>query len=247
MASRPHRERDAAPGAIPDSRDPSERSMANLFDILGPTMVGPSSSHTAGAARLGFVARAVAGGQPDRALIELHGSFAMTGEGHGTKRAMIGGLLGYRPDDTRLRESLERATETGLAYEFETADLGDEAHPNSARIHLWRGETKTVLRGCSVGGGRILIEEIDGLPVALTGSLPTIVVQADDVPGTIAEITGLCAEEGLNVATMRVDRTNRGGYALMTIEVDGRIPLELEATLSEKPWAHWVRVIRQLG
>lgn len=221
--------------------------MANLFDILGPTMVGPSSSHTAGAARLAFVARAVSGGQPERALIELHGSFAMTGEGHGTKRAIVGGLLGYRPNDARLRESLERAAEAGLEYEFETADLGEEAHPNTARIHLWRGDTQTVVRGCSVGGGRILVEEIDGFPVALAGGLPTVIVQADDVPGTIAAITGLCAEQGLNVATMRVDRTGRGGYALMTIEVDGRIPAELESALGEKPWAHWVRVIRQLG
>ena len=221
--------------------------MVNLFDILGPRMVGPSSSHTAGAARLGFVARAVAGGQPERAHIGLHGSFAMTGEGHGTKRAIIGGLLGYRPDDPRLRESLEQAEGAGLEYEFETVDLGDGAHPNSALIQVWRGDTQTRIRGCSVGGGRIRVEEIDGFPVEFTGTLPTVIVQADDVPGTIAEITGLCAEQGLNVATMRVDRTNRGGYALMTIEVDGRIPPELESELHEKPWAHWVRVIRQLG
>ncbi len=235
------------PEAVSASRDPNGRNMASLFDILGPTMVGPSSSHTAGACRLGFVARAVAGGRPERALIELHGSFAMTGEGHGTKRAIIGGLLGYRPDDPRLRESLEQAAEAGLEYEFEQADLGDEAHPNSARIHLWRGEVHTRIQGCSVGGGRIRVEEIDDFPVEFTGSLPTVIVQADDVPGTIAEIGGLCAEQGLNVATMRVDRTNRGGYALMTIEVDGRIPAELESALGEKPWAHWVRVIRQLS
>lgn len=221
--------------------------MANLFDILGPIMVGPSSSHTAGAARLGFVARAVAGEQPERALIELHGSFAMTGDGHGTKRAIIGGLLGYRPDDPRLRESLERAVEAGLEYEFETVDLGDDAHPNSVRIHLWRDDAQTQVRGCSVGGGRIRVEEIDGFPVEFSGSLPTVIVLADDVPGTIAEITGLCAEQGLNVATMRVDRTARGGHALMTIEVDGRIPAELESDLEQKPWAHRVRVIRELG
>lgn len=221
--------------------------MANLFDILGPTMVGPSSSHTAGACRLGLVAQAIAGRRPERALIELHGSFAMTGEGHGTKRAIIGGLLGYRPDDPRLRESLEQAAATGLEYEFEQTDLGDEAHPNSARIQLWHGETHTRVQGCSVGGGRILVEEIDGFPVEFTASLPTVIVQADDVPGTIAAISGLCAERGLNVATMRVDRTTRGGHALMTIEVDGQIPALLESELSEKPWAHRVRVLPRLG
>lgn len=221
--------------------------MANLFDILGPTMVGPSSSHTAGACRLGLVVRAIAGGTPDRAEIELHGSFAMTGEGHGTRRALVGGLLGYAPDDPRLRDSLERAAEQGLEVPFRSTDLGEAAHPNTARLTVWRGDAKTVVRGCSIGGGRIRIEEIDGLAVQLTGALPTLVVLADDVPGTIAQIAGLFSERELNLATMRVDRTGRGERALMTIEVDGPIPTELASQLLEKPWVHWVRTIRQLG
>lgn len=220
--------------------------MANLFDILGPTMVGPSSSHTAGACRLGLVTRAIAGGTPDRTEIELHGSFAMTGEGHGTKRALVGGLLGYGPDDARLRDSLERAAEEGLEVSFASADLGDTAHPNTARLAVWRGEARTVVRGCSIGGGRIRVEEIDGLAVSLTGTLPTLVVLADDVPGTIAAITGLFAERELNLATMRVDRTGRGERALMTIEVDGPIPAELASLLLDKPWVHWVRTIQRL-
>jgi L-serine dehydratase len=220
--------------------------MANLFDILGPTTVGPSSSHTAGASRLGFVARALAGGTPDRARIELHGSFAMTGAGHGTKRAIVGGLLGYRPDDLRLRESLELAAERGMEFDFENADLGESVHPNSARIQAWRGESRTTVRGCSVGGGRILIEELDGFPVEFSGTQPTVVVQADDVPGTIAKIAGLCAERGINVATMHVDRVARGEHALMTIEVDGSIPSGLEGELRGMPWIHWVRLIQQL-
>ncbi len=220
--------------------------MTKLFDILGPTMVGPSSSHTAGACRLGYVTRAIAGGTPDRARIELHGSFAMTGEGHGTKRAIIGGLLGYRPDDPRLRDSLERAEESGLEYAFTTIDLGEDAHPNTARIHVWRGDVETSVTGCSIGGGRIRVTEIDGIPVSLTGALNTLVVVADDVPGTIAEIAGLFSERGLNLATMKVDRTGRGERALMTIEVDGKIPRDVVAELRDAPWAHWVRTIRQL-
>ncbi len=220
--------------------------MTKLFDILGPTMVGPSSSHTAGACRLGYVTRAIAGGTPDRARIELHGSFAMTGEGHGTKRAIIGGLLGYRPDDPRLRDSLERAEESGLEYAFTTIDLGEDAHPNTARIHVWRGDVETSVTGCSIGGGRIRVTEIDGIPVSLTGALNTLVVVADDVPGTIAEIAGLFSERGLNLATMKVDRTGRGERALMTIEVDGKIPRAVVAELRDAPWAHWVRTIRQL-
>ncbi|MDX1577791.1 MAG: L-serine ammonia-lyase, iron-sulfur-dependent subunit beta [Gemmatimonadota bacterium] len=221
--------------------------MANLFDILGPTMVGPSSSHTAGACRLGYVTYALAGGVPDRAEIELHGSFAMTGEGHGTKRAIIGGLLGLAPDDGGLRDSLDRAGDAGLAYEFRSADLGEDAHPNTARIRVWRGDRETRVLGSSIGGGRIEVHEIDGIPVSLTGTLPAIVVLADDVPGTIAQITGLFAERDLNLATMRVDRTGRGERALMTIESDRAVPSELVEELEKKPWAHWVRRLDRLA
>ena len=209
-------------------------------------MVGPSSSHTAGACRLGFVTQALAGGRPDRAEVELHGSFAMTGEGHGTKRAIVGGLLGMRPDDAGLRESLDRARREGMDVSFRTADLGEDAHPNTARIRVWRGGRETVLRGASIGGGRIEVEEVDGMAVALTGRLPTLVLVADDVPGTIAEIAGLFARRALNVATMRVDRTGRGERALMTVEIDGPIPDEVVGEIEAKPWAQWIRAIGRL-
>lgn len=220
--------------------------MTGLFDILGPTMVGPSSSHTAGACRLGYVTRAIAGGTPERAEIALHGSFAMTGEGHGTKKAIVGGLLGYRPDDARLRDSLERAREAGLDVSFESVDLGQEAHPNTARLRVWRGGEETTVLGASIGGGRIRMVEVDGFAVSLTGRLPTLVVYADDVPGTIAAIAGMFAERNLNLATMHVDRTGRGEQALMTIEVDDHIPDDLLAGLQEQPWVHWIRSIRRL-
>lgn len=220
--------------------------MTNLFDILGPSMVGPSSSHTAGACRLGYVTRALAGGRPEQATIELHGSFAMTGEGHGTRRAIVGGLLGMRPDDPGLRNSLALAEEEGLDARFETVDLGPEAHPNTARVRVRLGGRETMLRGCSVGGGRIRVEEIDGMPVSLTGTLPTLVILADDVPGTTAAVTGLLAERGLNLATMRVDRTGRGERALTTIETDGPIPEEVPGILLEKPWIHWIRALNPL-
>lgn len=209
-------------------------------------MIGPSSSHTAGASRLGFVAQSLVGGHPDLARIELHGSFAMTGEGHGTKRAIVGGLLGLRPDDPALRESLRMAEEAGLEFTFANVDMGPETHPNTARITVRNGENETRVRGCSVGGGRILVQEIDGMDVALTGTLPTMVVLADDVPGTIAEIAGLFAQRGLNMATMRVDRTGRGERALMTIEADAEISDDLAAELIRKPWIHWIRTIARL-
>ena len=221
--------------------------MARLFDILGPTMVGPSSSHTAGASRLGYLTRAIIGGTPGRARIGLHGSFAMTGEGHGTKRALVGGLLGFPPDDVRLRDSFEEAEKVGLEYEFEDVDLGDEAHPNSARLEVWRDDQRTEVIGSSIGGGRVKLTRIDGFDVDLTGNLPTLVVLADDVPGAIARITGLFASRDLNVATMRVDRTGRGQRALTTIEVDHEIPAELVEELREQEWVHWTRSCQRIA
>ena len=221
--------------------------MTGLFDILGPRMVGPSSSHTAGAARLGYVVHAIVDGVPDTASVGLHGSFAMTGEGHGTKIAITGGLLGFRPDDARIRDALQLAEETGLEVEFRNVDLGEEAHPNSATFDVTRGDDRIRLVGCSIGGGRIKVQRIDGFPVDLSGSLPTIVVQADDVPGTVAEITGMLAKRQLNIATIRVDRTGRGERALMTIETDEDVPEELLQAIESRPWAHWIRNVHQLN
>ena len=221
--------------------------MTGLFDILGPRMVGPSSSHTAGAARLGYVVHAIVDGVPDSASVGLHGSFAMTGEGHGTKIAITGGLLGFRPDDARIRDAVRLAEEAGLEIEFRNVDLGEEAHPNSATFDVTRGEDRIRLVGCSIGGGRIKVQRIDGFPVDLSGSLPTIVVQADDVPGTVAEITGMLASRQLNIATIRVDRTGRGERAMMTIETDEDVPEELLEAIEAKPWAHWIRNVHQLN
>ncbi|MFQ5747436.1 MAG: L-serine ammonia-lyase, iron-sulfur-dependent subunit beta [Gemmatimonadota bacterium] len=221
--------------------------MTTLFDILGPTMVGPSSSHTAGACRLGYVVQSILGGVPEEAEVGLHGSFAMTGEGHGTKRAIVGGLTGLLPDDPRLRDGFARAEETGLRCVFEDVDLGEEAHPNTARFVVRRGEDRIEVTGCSIGGGRIRVREIDGFEVDLSGSLPTLVVVADDVPGTVAEITGLLSDRGLNLATVRVDRTGRGGKALMTIETDSDVPVGVVEALAGQPWIHWIRNVHQLN
>ena len=194
--------------------------MVGLFDILGPVMVGPSSSHTAGACRLGLMGRAILGATPDRAVIGLHGSFAATGEGHGTQRAIVGGLLGMPPDDLRLRSAYEEAEAAGLDYRFEEVDLGEEAHPNTVTFELAAGDETAAIRGASVGGARIEVTEIDGFPVSLGGDYDTLVLVARDQPGTIAAITGVFAEDEVNLATMRVDRTGRHEEALMTLEVD---------------------------
>ncbi|MDX1675281.1 MAG: L-serine ammonia-lyase, iron-sulfur-dependent subunit beta [Longimicrobiales bacterium] len=217
--------------------------MVGLFDILGPVMVGPSSSHTAGACRLGLMARAILGSTPDRAVIRLHGSFAATGEGHGTQRALVGGLLGMAPDDLRLRTAFEAADQAGLDYTFEEVDLGDDAHPNSAVIRVEHGDDAVTVRGASVGGGRVEVTEIDGFPVELGGAYDTLVLVARDRPGTIAAISAVFAEEDVNLATMRVDRTGRHKEALMTLEVDSPIS---DAALEEIRAFDWVIRARRI-
>jgi L-serine dehydratase len=221
--------------------------MIGLFDILGPVMVGPSSSHTAGACRLGLMARAILGRTPDRAQIRLHGSFAATGEGHGTQRALVGGLLGLAPDDLRLRGAFEEAADTGLDYAFETVDLGDDAHPNTAVLELEAGAETLTVQGASVGGGRVEITRIDEFPVSLGGDYHTLVLAAQDRPGTIASITSVLAEAGLNLATMRVDRTGRHQEALMTMEVDAPIPDHAMDRIRAFDWVLWARRIEKIA
>lgn len=221
--------------------------MVSLFDILGPVMVGPSSSHTAGACRLGLMARAIIGGMPEHARIALHGSFAATGEGHGTHRALVGGLIGIAPDDLRLRHAYDEAKAAGLEWEFAEVDLGDDAHPNTVVFELRRGAESVSIRGASIGGGRIEITGIDEFPVSLAGSYHTLVVLARDEPGTIMTITGLLAAEQINLATMRVDRTGRHREALMTIEADARIPDHVLEELRDFDWLQWVRRIEKIA
>ena len=194
--------------------------MVSLLDIIGPVMVGPSSSHTAGACRLGLFARGLVGGRPERARVELHGSFARTGTGHGTDRAIAGGLLGYSPDDERLRESLTLAEAAGLQITFENVKLRGDHHPNTTRIRVTRGEQTAQLTGSSLGAGRVLVTEIDGFPVEITGSYATLVIVARDEPGIVASVTQRLAAEGDNVATMRVSRRQKGGDAIHIYELD---------------------------
>jgi L-serine dehydratase len=215
--------------------------MVSLLDIIGPVMVGPSSSHTAGACRLGLLARCLVGGTPQRARIELHGSFARTGEGHGTDKAIVGGLMGFRPDDERLRTALEIAEKEGLDYQFEKTKLGEEGvvHPNTARISVENGDRTSVMVGSSLGAGRVLVTEIDGYPVEVTGNYNTIVLVAEDVRGSVARIAGILAEFGLNIATLRLTRKERGGDAFMVIEVDEAPDERVRDEIRTLPWVRW--------
>ena len=161
----------------------------NVFDILGPVMIGPSSSHTAGAARIGGIARAVLAAEPVRAVIQLHGSFAKTYKGHVTDKAIIAGIMGMAPDDERIRRAPELAEAAGLAISIETVEL-DGAHPNTARILLWDASGRSVtVQGASVGGGNILITAVNGMEVQITGQYTSLIVLHRDTPGTIAAVT----------------------------------------------------------
>ncbi len=221
--------------------------MVSLLDIIGPIMVGPSSSHTAGACRLGLLARCLVGGTAQRATVELHGSFARTGEGHGTDKAIVGGLMGFRPDDERLRTALDIAEHEGLEYVFEKTSLGDDAHPNSVRITLERGDRKAQMVGESLGAGRVRVTEIDGYPVDISGNLHTIVLVAADVKGSIARIAGLLSDNDLNIATLKLSRKERGGDAFMVIEVDNEPAETLRDAIRALPWVKWAFRLDKVG
>ena len=194
--------------------------MHGVFDIVGPVMIGPSSSHTAGAVRLGLMARKILGEEAVRAEINLHGSFARTYRGHGTDKALLAGILGFAPEDERIREALQIARDHGLDFSFQTVNL-EEAHPNTAVIYLVGRSGRTArVRGASVGGGNIMISNIDGYNVELTGGYPALITIHHDCPGVITRVTQILAHAAVNIAFMRVSRQNRGETAMMIMELD---------------------------
>lgn len=194
----------------------------HLFDIIGPVMIGPSSSHTAGAARIGLVTRRLLSAMPVQADIAFHGSFAKTYAGHGTDRAVAGGLMGFDVDDARLRDSLTLAREAGLVLRFSTVTLKN-AHPNTIVIDAKAADgRRIVVTAASTGGGSIRVQSMNGLEVGFTGVQNTIIIQHRDAPGVIASVSGLIAARKMNIATMRVFRRRQGAEAVMVLEVDGR-------------------------
>ena len=199
----------------------------NLFDIMGPVMVGPSSSHTAGAVRMGYVARKLLGFQPARANIALHGSFAATGAGHGTDRAIVAGLLAMKPDDPDIPRSFQLAREARLDGRIQTVDLRD-AHPNTAVMTLIgeRGRT-VVVNASSLGGGRIRVNSIDGMTAAFSGDLPTLVIRNQDKPGIVSEVSSCLARHEVNIATMQLYRDRREGLSVMVLECDQPLTPEI--------------------
>ena len=196
----------------------------NIFDILGPVMVGPSSSHTAGAVRIGYITRSLMGSRPVKAVIGLHGSFAATGKGHGTDRALVAGLLGMKPDDMRIPDSFSVAESEGLEFTIQNTQIAG-AHPNTAILNVVGEDGKTLeVHASSLGGGRIMVNKLDGIMVNCTGESPNLIIYNQDQPGYVAAVTSMLAKDSINIATLQLYRGKRGGHAVMVIEIDQRVP-----------------------
>ena len=203
----------------------------NVFDMIGPVMIGPSSSHTAGAVRIGKIGRQLFGGQPAKALITLHGSFAQTGRGHGTDKAIVAGLLNLSLDDGRIRQSLKLAEESGLNVSFKNGHIKN-AHPNTAMLELSGGGKSLSLIASSVGGGNIAVKKIDDFDVEFTGQYNTLVIRQLDTPGVVASVTSILAQNRTNIASMRLYRSCQGGEAIMIIETDQEINAALQEDIA---------------
>ena len=198
-----------------------------VFDIIGPVMIGPSSSHTAGAARIGLMARKILHDEPAAATLTVYGSFAKTYKGHGTDKALVAGLLGFSADDTRLRKSFELAAKAGLQITLQRSDA-EVNHPNTVRIAMTgkHGAQAEVL-GVSLGGGKIEIREINGFDVSLSGEEHTLITLHHDQPGIIAQATTILAIGHINVSNMKVFRSGKHADAVMIVCTDSPVPEEI--------------------
>jgi L-serine dehydratase len=217
----------------------------SIFDILGPIMIGPSSSHTAGASRIGYIARQLLREKPKKAIITLYNSFAKTHKGHGTDKAIIGGILGFGPDDERIKGSFELAKKEGLEWEWRFRGDFVRFHSNTARIKLIGANGGAIeIVGVSLGGGRIRIQEIEGFSVDFNAQTYTLVIIAQDVPGSIKNISEAIAEKGVNIANMYVSRND--SLANMVIEMDQPIDESILKRIESFNWVKFVRLVEPM-
>ncbi|QAT43878.1 L-serine ammonia-lyase, iron-sulfur-dependent subunit beta [Aminipila luticellarii] len=215
----------------------------SIFQVAGPVMIGPSSSHTAGAAKIGRIARQIVNGDFDRVTFGLYGSFDKTGKGHGTDKALLAGVMGIREDDERISKSFELAEQDNLEFEFYSVDLPG-AHENSVIITFYKnGEIRSRIQGASVGGGNVRIVKIDGYEIGISGELPTIFVKQNDQKGVISHVATILADNGINIATMKVSRMQKKQDAICVIEIDDSIDEEILNQLKAHPYIQIVRFI----
>lgn len=218
----------------------------SAFDILGPIMIGPSSSHTAGAARLGKVASIIAGEEIVSVNFKLHGSFSKTYKGHGTDKALVAGILGMDPWDERLKDSLNIAKARGIAIAFIKEDLGD-VHPNTVKFEMnLKSGSEVVVVGSSVGGGSIIVTNINGEEIEFTGEYPTLIINHRDVPGIVSRVSTILADEGINIAFMKVFRNSKGSLASMVFETDTLVSERVIEKIKNVIYILKIRVINQI-
>lgn len=209
---------------------------SSVFDMIGPVMIGPSSSHTAGVVRIARAAIRVLGGIPDEATVTFYNSFARTYEGHGSDRAIIGGLMDFNTDDPKIKNALEIATERGLIYKFKSIGNSSVHHPNTIKLNLRKGENQIEVVGESLGGGVINISEVDGFVANFSAQNHTLIIKADDISGAIAFISSVIAQEKTNIATMSVSRKGKNDIACHVIEMDSGIREITTQYLKSLPW-----------
>lgn len=207
-----------------------------IFDIIGPIMIGPSSSHTAGALRIALIAGKLLPGGAAEAEFTLYGSFAHTYRGHGTDRALVAGILGFGTEDERIRDSFAIARERGLKFRFVLDTETKDVHPNTVGILLTGQDgSRLHVTGVSVGGGNVRLKELDGVEIDLSGDYDTLVIKQQDKPGVVAHITKVLSESGVNIAFMRLYREDKGRIAYTIVEADGVIGRENARRIEEHP------------
>ncbi len=220
-------------------------SFISVFDVLGPNMIGPSSSHTAGAALIAHLAHKLIPAPLKQVDFILYGSFARTYQGHGTDRALLGGILGFAPDDLRIRDSFEIARQQGLEYRFTSNETETDLHPNTVDIRMENGAGQVMtVRGESLGGGKVRIVAINGVRVDFSGEYAAVIAIHQDKPGVVAHITKVLSDRGVNIAFMRLFREAKGDIAYSIIESDGTLPEGIPAQLKVNPYIHDVMIVQ---
>jgi L-serine dehydratase len=218
----------------------------SVFDMIGPVMIGPSSSHTAGVVRIGLAAYKILGGQPDSAEITFYNSFARTYEGHGSDRAILAGLMNFQTDDKRIKDAIDLAAKANLKFTFKSVGNASTLHPNSVRLVLQKGDKKIEVLGESKGGGIINIAEVNGFKADFSANLHTAIIFADDVKGSIAFIANIMAHDDCNIATMSVSRKGKNDLACQVIEMDSGIKPVTFEYLRSLSWVNEVIYIPQI-
>ncbi|MEQ6120323.1 L-serine ammonia-lyase, iron-sulfur-dependent subunit beta [Reichenbachiella sp. MALMAid0571] len=213
---------------------------SSVFDMIGPIMIGPSSSHTAGVVRIGRVGHRLLGGIPDKAEITFYNSFARTYQGHGSDRAIIAGLLDFKTDDIRIKTSFDHAKEMGMKYTFKSVGNASTRHPNTVKLNLFKGDKSVEMVGESRGGGVIKVSEVNGFNASFSANSHTLIILADDSPGSIAFVSDVISHDDCNIATMTVSRKGKNDMACQILEMDsGLKPITLEYLRNIK-WIHQI-------